>query len=190
MTQPAKDRALALAQEYVRNGFDKTKAVEVVTGWAHEVATKNTWRLFNNPVTEDEIKRLMDKSTKSAEMDADRVMKLLTMYAESGITLAKFKVTNADGELFWDFTGATEEELALVHSLEVSTYMEGRGDDAREVRKWKITTSDPLVALDKLARALGMYTENIKVSGELSLIDRINAARRTASDQPDENTVH
>ena len=105
---------------------------------------------------------------------------MMKLYAESGLRLAKFKKVNDDGELYWDFTDATEEELQAITTLETATYMEGRGPASREVKRMKIGALDPLMALDKLARAYGLYQDNLNLSGETSLVDRINAGRKRA----------
>jgi hypothetical protein len=174
-----KERYLALAREYCRNGFNKTAAVETVMGWKHETAKNNTHKYFNaNEIVIAEVRRLMDLDGKDAEQRVKRIMELLELYAEGGMILAKFKkVDPTSGDLYWDFTGATQEELMTINSLETAEFAEGRGPDARHIKKFKIGHSDPLMALDRLARIHGMYQDNLNVQGELSFKDRINAAR-------------
>lgn len=186
-TGVARDKYLRCAKEYCRNGFNKTMALEKVYRYSHRTATQNTWRIFSHPVTMNEVERLLKMANDRLEMGPERVLQLLGLYAEAGLALAKFKKVH-EGDLYWDFTDATEEELLLVNQLETAEYTEGRGPDARQIKKFKIGHSDPLTAIDKLARVYGMYDDKVKLSGELSLIDRINAGQKRAGSKKEDKS--
>ena len=179
----------AVAIEYCSNGYNKTAAVAKVYGWKTETATKNTWKIFSDPITQAHIDDILRKANKNIDFGPEKVLKLMQMYAESGINLARFKKKNADGQLYWDFSEATEEDLIIINTLETSTYVEGRGKDAKTIKKVKIGATDPLVALDKLARVYGLYQDNLNITGEQSMVDRINAGRKRAN-LPDDKTLH
>jgi phage terminase small subunit len=185
-TTVAREKYLRCAKEYCRNGFNKTMALEKVYRYSHRTAMQNTWRIFSHPVTMNEVERLLKMANDRLEMGPERVLQLLGLYAEAGIHLAKFKKVNGNGDLYWDFTDATEEELLLVNQLETAEYTEGRGEGARDIKKFKIGHSDPLAAIDKLARVYGMYDDKLKLSGEMSLIDRINAGQKRAGAKKDD----
>tara|TARA_R110000772_G_scaffold84378_1_gene178151 strand:- start:431 stop:1006 length:576 start_codon:yes stop_codon:yes gene_type:complete len=179
--QSSRDRYLRCAKEYCRNGFNKTLALEKVYGYSRKTASTNTYGVFSRDIVQNEIERLLKLANDRLEMGPERVLQLLAMYAEAGLALAKFKKVNEAGDLYWDFTDATEDELLLINQLETAEFTEGRGPNARDVKKFKIGTSDPLAAIDKLARVYGMYDDKLKIQGEISLKDRINAGRKRAN---------
>ncbi len=79
--------------------------------------------------------------------------------------------------LTWDFTDATLEELSLINDMKIDSYSEGRGQQARAVKRFKINCGDPKAALDSLARILGAFNDNMTIKGELSMVERLHAGR-------------
>ena len=57
----------------------------------------------------------------------------------------------------------------------VEDFTDGRGDNARNVRRVKIKTLDKLNALDKLGKYLGMFVDRINLTGEIGIkrIERV-----------------
>ncbi|KKN56750.1 hypothetical protein LCGC14_0568930, partial [marine sediment metagenome] len=85
--------------------------------------------------------------------------------ADSSKTLAKYMKVDKDGKLDWDFTGATEKELALIKSLQV--------DDT----KFKIDMSDPLAVLNSLARIAGLFNDRLKLEADDEVVAILQSAR-------------
>jgi phage terminase small subunit len=65
------------------------------------------------------------------------------------------------GEL--DTSSLTRAQLAAVKTLTVETYMEGRGEGARPVRRVKLELHDKRQALRTIGTELGMFNERRKV---------------------------
>ena len=93
--------------------------------------------------------------------------------ADAGVVLSKFKKV-VGKTLEWDFTGATQEELVAINEI-VTTERTTAGGGKTVTTK--IGYSDPKAALDSLARQLGMFKDNLEITGAMSLVDRINAGR-------------
>lgn len=66
------------------------------------------------------------------------------------------KVTSA-GDPYVDLANVTIDDLAAISETQMEDFLDGRGEDAREVRRVKVKTHDKIAALDKLARILGLY---------------------------------
>ena len=157
-------------------GHTKKDAL-IKAGYAKNTASNNANSVFDREVVARELARrqlaLRKKQKLSEEWVIERYMKI----ADAGAVLAKFKKVLPSGKLDWDFTGATEEELALINDLAVTATV---GEDGSEATYNKIGTSDPLGALNSLARVQGMFKDKIQFEGELSLVDRIVRGRERA----------
>ena len=147
-----------------------------MAGYSESTARGNPQSVFNRPVVAEELARqqaeLRDKYKLSEEWVIERFMRI----ADAGATLAKFKKVLPDGKLNWDFTGATEEELALINELAVTTTEDQEGVRTHN----KIGTSDSLGALNSLSRIQGMFKDKVQFEGELALVDRLARGRERA----------
>ena len=133
--------------------------------------------VFDRPVVVNELTRRQLVIRKEYNLSEEWVIERLMRFADSGRTLARFKKVTEDGGLEWDFTGATEEELALISELTVAIFSDA---DGTIIKRPKVSISDPLGALNSLARIQGMFKDKIQFEGELSLVDRISRGRERA----------
>jgi hypothetical protein len=129
--------------------------------------------VFDKPSVAAEIKRRQAMLRKKHDLDEDWVIQRMMRIADSGEILARFKKVTKDGKLDWDFTGATQDELAAINELTVTTTT-ARGETTT---KFKVGSDSPKGALDSLMRKMGMFQDNLNVSGEMSLTERITAGR-------------
>jgi phage terminase small subunit len=171
----------AVVLEYFRNGFDKEKAMR-----KHGYNTVHTFVVFARPDVQEYIEERMRKMAEKAELNAEWVLKRWARYADAPLTLAKYRKVAEDGSLYYDFTGATEDELALITEMAVEMFTDGKGDDAREVRRMKIGIVDPKAALDSIAKHLGMFKEKIEISGG-DVASAILAGRERAKPKVEES---
>jgi phage terminase small subunit len=63
----------------------------------------------------------------------------------------------ADGDPYIDLANCTFDQMSAIKSITVEDYKEGRGEDARDVRKVKLELHDKQVAQEKLMRFKQMY---------------------------------
>lgn len=131
--------------------------------------------MFNLPEVKAEIERRMKKMAEKAELTEGWVIERLMRIADAGNILAPYKKTQADGTIMWDFTDASPDALALLNEISVDFYTDGRGDDAREVKKFKVAITEPKAALDSLARKLNMFKDSVEISHNVT--DRLAAGR-------------
>lgn len=161
---------LRVVDEYMKD-FSKSAALERA-GYENPVASR---RIFDRPEVEAEIQRRQAKLSKKLNIDAESVLQEIAKIAFG--TVGKFIRVNADGLPFWDFSGATEDDLALIGELTTDEYAEGRGEGAALVKKFKIKPLDKQKALEMLARHLGLFDDKVTVQGELSIVERLNKGR-------------
>ena len=161
---------------YFTNGFNKKQAC-ISAGYAEGTAHSISNRVFGLPQVKQEIEKRMKALAQKAELNAQWVIDRMMAIADSGRTLAPYKKVQEDGSILWDFTGASEEALALLNEISVDYYTDGRGDEAREVKKFKVGVTEPKAALDSLARHLGMFKDSVDVNHTMGVTDRLMKGR-------------
>ncbi len=186
---PHQSRAI---DAYFENGGKQRDAMRAA-GYAESTATNFQVSVFQHPAVVAEIARRRKKLAKKHELTQDWIIERYMQLADAGKTLAKFKKVQEDGTLMWDFTEATEEDLALVSELGVDFYTEGRGPGAIDVKKFKIKTPDVQAALTALSRHLGLFNDSLEVKGDLAARIQAGRARAFAVEEDEgveEETVH
>ena len=83
-----------------------------------------------------------------------------------------------------DLSAATRDQLAAVKEFVVEDFFDGRGEDAREVRRVKIRLADKIAALDKLGRHLGIYNDTLELKGRVTLEQLVAASYRPDRGKP------
>lgn len=83
-------------------------------------------------------------------------------------SLKKYTALDASGSpIVGDWNDLTDDDWAALAEITSETYTEGRGEDAREVKRVKYKTHPKLEALEKLAKILGMYApEKLEITGK------------------------
>lgn len=173
-----------LVAKYFELNLNKQKAAKACGYKGHN---QRLARLFEKPAVKAEIERIHKKMEDKFELNRDWVVQRLMRLADSGVALARFKKVNADGSLYWDFTGATPEELGAIYSIQNEIFTNGRGEAAERIRKFKPEVSDPHSSLSTLARILGLFNDKVTVEGNVSFLERINRARQMVEPEPKED---
>lgn len=114
---------------------------------------------------EQRAKALCDKF----EIDQDRVLKEVANLAFSN--MAHYVHLTEAGDPYVSLANCTYEQLAAISEITVEDFTDGRGDDAREVRRIKLKLHNKLDALEKVIKLLQMYapiqhevTHNVNVT--------------------------
>ena len=178
---------------YFANGGNIRQAM-LSAGYAIATASKKATDFMDKELVQAEMERRKQLMAKKHKLDADWVVQRLMAQATASETLAPFKKVQEDGTIAWDFTGATQEELAVISDIAVDFYTEGRGEAHIDVKKFKVKVPDAMAALNALARHLGLYNDSLEVKG--SLAERIAEgraiafAKRNEEDGDSNETVH
>jgi phage terminase small subunit len=70
-----------------------------------------------------------------------------------------------DGDPYLDFSKLTRDQAAALTEVTVEDFKDGRGEDARNVRKVRFKLADKRAALVDLGKHLGLFKEKIEHSG-------------------------
>jgi phage terminase small subunit len=106
------------------------------------------------PWVYEEIQRRRDELKDRAIMSADEVLSELTKLARSNAK--SFAKVTSDGDVYIDPSEMTADDWAAVSEVQVEDYKEGRGEDARDVKKIKLKNYDKRAALESLSKVYGL----------------------------------
>ena len=176
------DQQLELVNAYFMLNFKKGKAL-IAAGYSETTARNNPQKIFEHPAVVDEIARRKAVRAEKAECSEEWLMQQWMKRATAGERLAKYKMVDGDGQIYYDFTDAPQEDLALVSDISFEIINVGRGEAATEIARVKYKIPDEHAALIALARHTGFFNEDQANTG-LSLEERIQAGRDRAYKKP------
>lgn len=110
-------------------------------------------------------------AAKAAEWDlrADKVVAEIAKIAYSN--LDDYLSLTSDGEPYIDLSKVPRDKMAAVAEVTVEDYVEGRGEDARDVKRVKFKLHPKLDALEKAMKYLGLYAPDkvdMRVAGTIT----------------------
>ena len=148
---------LNATQAAIRAGYSEKTAYSV----GHENLKK--------PEIQKAIQEAQNKLSERTEITQDMVLQELAKIGFSNM-LDYMTITNG-GDLVPDFSALTKDQAAAISEVTIEQYMEGRGEDAQEVKKIKFKLSDKRAALVDMGRHLGMFKDKIEHSGKIEISD-------------------
>lgn len=155
-------KQIRFCEEYCVD-FNGTRAA-ISAGYSKRSAHDTANRLLKKTEIQEHIGEIKHETEKRLGISRDRVARELARIAFSDVT----SFFNDDGD-FKKFSELTEDQRAVLSSLEVEELFEGKGADKVKVGLLrKIKVWDKKAALDSLAKMFG-YNEPDKVTGEINL---------------------
>jgi phage terminase small subunit len=140
------------------------------------------------------IAEAQNKRAERAELTADMVVDELRKIAFANMD--DYMKATPGGDPYLDFSRLTRDQKAALHEVTIEDFVDGRGEDARAVKRVKFKLHDKLGALDKLGRHLGLFDAKhkrpdapVEVTVEelratvLRALTRLHDSQRAASDR-------
>ncbi len=142
-------------------------------GYSAKTAKEQATRLLSNVHVAAEIAKGRAARSERTGISADRVLQELARIAFFDVR----KALNPDGTMK-PLDELDDDTAAAIAGLDIAEIRDGEGMPIGTLKKIKI--ADKLVALDKLARNLGLLQDKLKISGNaenpvLVMIQRINS---------------
>jgi len=75
--------------------------------------------------------------------------------------------TQPDGTAYVDLSDLDRDKAAAISEIVVDEYTEGKGDDARQVKRVRFKLHDKRAALLDIGKHLGMFRERVEVTGTI-----------------------
>ena len=87
----------------------------------------------------------------------------------AGANMADYMKANPAGDPYLDFSALTRDQTAALHEVTVEAYVDGRGEDARDVKRVKFKLYDKRAALVDLGRHLGIFEIKHRIDGKIEV---------------------
>lgn len=124
-----------------------------------------------------EVSSRRAKLSDKLEITAERVVRELSLIGFCN--MQDYMRIGADGDPYLDFSALTRDQAAALSEVTVEDFKDGRGDDARDVRRVKFKLSDKRAALVDLGKHLGLFRERVELTGKDGGAIEVNDARDT-----------
>lgn len=147
--------------EYLKD-LNATQAA-IRAGYKADNADVTGPRLLGNVGVASAIAFGQAKLAEKAGVTAERVVAELAKLGFAN--MQDYMRVGVDGDPWLDFSQLTRDQAAALTEVTVEDFKEGRGEDARDVRRVKFKLADKRAALVDLGRHLGMFVENVRHSG-------------------------
>lgn len=143
--------------------LNATKAA-IRAGYAKGPARQQGARLMAMPKIQRAVAQAIEERSKRTEITADRVLEELAKIGFAN--MLDYMRVGANGDPFVDLSGLSRDQAAAIAEVTVEDFVDGRGDDAREVRRVKFKLHDKKGALVDMGRHLGMFVERHEHTGK------------------------
>lgn len=166
-------------QRFVEEYLIDLNATQAATraGYSAKTAEQQGHRLLRNARVQAEIAVGQEKLSERAGITQERVLAELGLIGFSN--MSDYMRTGPDGDPYLDFSQLTREQAAALVEVTVEDFKDGRGEDARDVRRVKFKLADKRAALVDIGRHLGMFKDRVEHSGELSVASILDAIAST-----------
>lgn len=138
-------------------------------GYSAKTAQQISSENLSKPVVAAAIAEGQKVLAAKSGVTAERIVKEL---AKIGFSNMQDYVSTHEGEPYIDLRDLERDQWAAVGELTVDRYTDGRGEDAREVKRIKFKLSDKRASLVDLGRHLGMFTDKTEITGPVTVVVR------------------
>lgn len=143
-------QGLSASAAYVAAGYSKNDG--------------NAARLNGNEKVRARVEELL---TAGAEKAGVTIQRIVDELAKVGFAnMGDYLHATSGGDPFFVYDQLTDEQKAALAEVTVEDFKEGRGEDARDVRRVKFKLYDKLGALEKLGKHLGMFKDKVELTGK------------------------
>lgn len=145
------------------------------------VAEVCAMQLLRRPLVQARVSELKEAVS---EVAVQRIgFTLADVIAELGkiafVNMADFTRPAADGSIVLDFSTMTRDQAAAIGEVVIEEFMDGGGDDARQVRKTRFKLLDKKGALVDIGKHLGGFVTRTEVGKPGEFEDKSDAELRS-----------
>lgn len=130
-------------------------------GYSEHSASQIAWELMQRPRILRAIAQAQEARRKRVGITADDVLSELVKLAKAN--MQDFMISQPGGDPYLDFSKLTRDQASALQEVTVEDYTEGRGENARDVKRVKFKLCDKRAALVDIGRHLGMFVDRRSV---------------------------
>lgn len=156
----------AFAKAYVETGNASEayrRAYDVDTMKDENIWTEAS-KLLTHPKVAPRIEQLQLALQKRHDVTMDKIIQELAKIGFSN--MLDYMQVQASGDAYIDLSALTREQAAAIAEITVEDYKDGRGEDARDVKKMRFKLHDKKAALVDLGKHLGMFKDTVEHTGK------------------------
>lgn len=131
-------------------------------GYSAKTAEQQGPRLLGNVGVAAAISEGRARIAAKLEITQERVVAELAKIGFAN--MADYMRAGPDGDPFLDFSKLTRDQAAALAEVTVEDFKDGRGEDARDVRRVKFKLADKRAALVDIGKHLGMFKDRVELS--------------------------
>ncbi|MFN3856552.1 MAG: terminase small subunit [Caulobacter sp.] len=136
-------------------------------GYSRRTATSIASENLRKPHIADHIATLKAERSERTRITTDRVVQELGLLGFAN--MADYTTVQEDGSIVFDFSGLDRDKAAAIGELTVEEFMDGKGENARPVRRTRFKLSDKRGALVALLEHL--EGKKLVLSGTVGVAD-------------------
>jgi phage terminase small subunit len=136
----------------------------IAAGYKAAGAEANASRLIRNDKVSARIADLKGKAAEGAVATAREVLEQLTKIGFAN--MQDYMRIGPDGDPALDFANLSRDQAAALQEVTVESYIDGGGENAREVKKVKFKLADKRAALVALGRHHRLFTDKFEHGGK------------------------
>jgi phage terminase small subunit len=162
-------------REYMKD-LNGTRAA-IAAGYSKKTAGVTASQLLNNPKVKAKLGELMEKHAIKLDLSAEQVLSELALMGFANF--CDYIRTTEEGDAYIELSQLTRDQAAAIQSITVDEYVEGRGKNARPVKRTRIKLADKTRSLELLGRYLNLFNLSVNVNVDLAeRVKQLDAARR------------
>lgn len=137
----------------------------VRAGYSAKTAPQQASRLLTYAKVVAEIEKRQAALAQTYGITTESIIKELAKLGFSN--MQDYMRASTDGDPYLDFSSLTRDQAAALAEVTVEDFKDGRGEDARDVRRVKFKLADKRAALVDLGKHLGMFKERREINGTM-----------------------
>ena len=148
--------------EYFACGLNAAEAARKA-GYSRRTANRMASENLSKPVIAAEIERRRTAISEKLRCTADDIAR--EMHKLGFSNMGDYMRSTDAGDPYLDFSGLTEDQTAALSEVTVEDFVDGRGPNARDVKRVKFKLFDKRASLVDLAKLLGVMPGKHEHSG-------------------------
>lgn len=132
-------------------------------GYSEKTARAQGHRLLTDVDIASAVQEAQASRAERTEITQDAVLRELAKIGFAN--MQDYMRAGSDGDPYLDFSQLTRDQAAALAEVTVEDFKDGRGEDARDVRRVKFKLADKRAALVDIGKHLGMFKDRVEHSG-------------------------